>query len=214
MVLVEFRAEHDASALWEGVSERVVELLPIVPLGEGTAPLVAVEDDAPDGRAAALRSYPNVASVDPVTEHDARSVFRVTWSGVPIRGLAFDGPEGHLLRAVGRADGWDLTVLFDGQGSLTSFWETTHGGEVPVTVERIRTSGYPESASATVSAALSDQQRETLRRAVERGYYDVPRRCTLGDLASEFDVSDQAVSERLRRGTKLLVGDALAVDIE
>jgi predicted DNA binding protein len=35
---------------------------------------------------------------------------------------------------------------------------------------------------------------------VEEGYFDVPCRVTMADLAAEFDISNQAASERLRRG--------------
>lgn len=207
MVLVEFHAEHRVSAPWEDATKRVVEFLPVIPRGEGTAPLVAVEDDAPNRRAAGLRSLPNVSSVDLVSERDARSVFRVTWADDPIGGFAFDDVDGHLLRAVGRVDGWHVTMLFDGQGSLTSFWEMVREGDVCVTVETVKTSPtYPES----VSESLSSQQRETLCRAVERGYFGIPRGCTAAELGEEFDISDQAVSERLRRGTKLLVERSLS----
>ena len=204
--MVEFRAEHRGSALWEEAPKRVIELLPVVPQGEGTAPLVAVEDDAPDRREADLRDHPSVAAVDPVSEQDARSVFRVTWTDVPIHGFSFDDVDGDLLRAVGEADGWSLAMLFDGQGSLTSFWEMVRETGVPVTVVTVETSPvYPESAAD----ALSQQQRETLSRAAERGYYDIPRGCTVAELGTEFDISDQAISERLRRGTKLLIERSL-----
>ena len=206
MVLVEFRAEHRDSALWAASSKRVIELLPVIPLGEGTAPLVAVADDAPDRREADLRDHPSVASVDPVSERDARSVFRVAWTDVPIHGISFDDVDGNLLRAVGEANEWSLAILFDGQGSLTSFWEMVRETGLPVTVETVETSpAYPESAADS----LSQQQRETLRRAADRGYYDIPRGCTVAELGAEFDVSDQAISERLRRGTKLLIERSL-----
>lgn len=211
MVLVEFRTEHGFSAFWEEAPKRVVELLPVIPLGEGTAPLIAVSDDAPDRREADLRSHPSVAEVEPVSERDSRSVFRVTWADVPVHGFAFDEVDGHLLRAVGEAGGWDLTVLFDGRGSLTPFWDMVRETGVPVTVETVKTSsGYPES----VSESLSHQQRETLRRAVERGFYDIPRRCTMAELGRDFGISDQAVSERLRRGTRLLIERSLSVRSE
>lgn len=47
---------------------------------------------------------------------------------------------------------------------------------------------------------LTAPQTELLAAAVDKGYFDVPRRITMGDLASEFDISTQAASERLRRG--------------
>lgn len=36
--------------------------------------------------------------------------------------------------------------------------------------------------------------------ALERGYFDVPRQVNLTGLAEEMDVSDTAVSQRIRRG--------------
>lgn len=52
---------------------------------------------------------------------------------------------------------------------------------------------------------LTDCQREALRLAADRGYFDLPRRTSLADLAAELDISDQAVSERLRRGCARLI---------
>ena len=46
---------------------------------------------------------------------------------------------------------------------------------------------------------LSEPQREALMLAVRMGYYDIPRGCTTEDLANELGISDQAVTERLRR---------------
>jgi predicted DNA binding protein len=42
--------------------------------------------------------------------------------------------------------------------------------------------------------------------AHERGYFEVPRRATLSDLAREFGVTEQAISQRLRRAMNAVVG--------
>lgn len=60
---------------------------------------------------------------------------------------------------------------------------------------------------------LTDRQRETLLLAYEEGYFDVPREITLVGLAELLGVSDQAVSERMRRATAKLVRSRL-VDLE
>ena len=54
---------------------------------------------------------------------------------------------------------------------------------------------------------LTIHQREALRLAHEGGYFGIPRETTLGDIAAELDISDQAASERVRRGCRRLVGD-------
>lgn len=52
---------------------------------------------------------------------------------------------------------------------------------------------------------LTPTERRTIRLAVDRGYYDVPRETTLGDLAGAFEVSDAAVSKTLRRAERKLL---------
>lgn len=45
--------------------------------------------------------------------------------------------------------------------------------------------------------SITEKQREAIRIAVERGYYEKPRGATLADLAAELDISRSAVSQRL-----------------
>lgn len=63
-------------------------------------------------------------------------------------------------------------------------------------------------SSARGRYGLSSKQQRTLRRASELGYYQVPRRVGLDELAEDLDISRQAVSERLRRGTDVLIQNA------
>ena len=56
---------------------------------------------------------------------------------------------------------------------------------------------------------LTAPQRETLMYAVEMGYYALPRQISTQEIANEFDISDQAASERLRRAIDMLVANTL-----
>jgi hypothetical protein len=56
---------------------------------------------------------------------------------------------------------------------------------------------------------LTDRQAEVLLAAIDRGYYDTPRKTTLTDLAADLDVSKATVSEVLHRAEgKVLPGFA------
>ncbi|EMA38061.1 helix-turn-helix domain-containing protein [Halococcus hamelinensis] len=55
------------------------------------------------------------------------------------------------------------------------------------------------------SQPLTRSQREIVALAVGRGYFEVPRRTSMVELAAECGVSDQAASERLRRGLSNLL---------
>jgi len=59
---------------------------------------------------------------------------------------------------------------------------------------------------------LTDDQRRTIVRAFEEGYFDDPRGTTLEELGTEFDISSRAVSKRLRRGLRNLVDATLITD--
>jgi len=56
-----------------------------------------------------------------------------------------------------------------------------------------------EPVRGGVRAALTARQREVLDAAVERGYYDIPRRVSVEELAAELDCSQSTVSEHLRK---------------
>jgi len=72
----------------------------------------------------------------------------------------------------------------------------------PVTSrDRARTTGYHINNNPT-------DQRDALSRAVAAGYFEVPRRTTLVELADELDISDTAVSQRIRRGMANVLQDS------
>lgn len=48
---------------------------------------------------------------------------------------------------------------------------------------------------------LTERQRECLLVALRMGYFEVPRECTLEDVASELGVNKSSVSDTIRRGS-------------
>jgi predicted DNA binding protein len=66
-----------------------------------------------------------------------------------------------------------------------------------------------ESESHDDGSSLTDSQREALLLAYERGYYDSPRTTNLSDLGEFLGISRQAVSNRLKRGTRQLIEETL-----
>ena len=62
--------------------------------------------------------------------------------------------------------------------------------------------------------ALTYRQREVLRSAFSAGYFAIPRQSDLGDLATELDVSEQALSATIRRGVANLLATTVASDLD
>ena len=70
--------------------------------------------------------------------------------------------------------------------------------------------GLPYDLRSLVDTAkretlLTDRQRELLDTAVREGYFEVPRECTLADLAGSVGVDKSTASTVLRRGEARLV---------
>lgn len=71
---------------------------------------------------------------------------------------------------------------------------------------------YREQEPDVDPYGVTDSQREALLAALEDGYFEVPRDATLSAVAAELDISDQALSARLRRGQATLLRHTLADD--
>ena len=52
---------------------------------------------------------------------------------------------------------------------------------------------------------LTKREEELIRYALENGFYDIPRKITLEDIASRFNLSVSTVSEIIRRGEKKIL---------
>jgi predicted DNA binding protein len=59
------------------------------------------------------------------------------------------------------------------------------------------------------SDSLTHEQREALTIAAQRGYFALPREANLGELGGDLGITQQAMSERIRRGVRDVVFDTL-----
>ena len=114
--------------------------------------------------------------------------------------------DGMLVRADLVEDEWVVQARVPDRSSLLTFREDLVADGFDVEVRRMR----EDEDEASTQFGVTDPQREVLLLALERGYYTVPRNASLSDLAADLDISSQAASERLRRGTQTLVENTLA----
>lgn len=136
-----------------------------------------------------------------VVNRSGDALFRIHWTDrvqALMDSLVAEG--GALVGASGTHAGWTLRVMFPDRAAIAPTREAC--AEYDVTIERI--TDLSDGASIAGNH-LTDEQYNTVRHAVETGYYDVPRGTELTDLASSSSVSHQALSERLRRGHRALI---------
>lgn len=89
-------------------------------------------------------------------------------------------------------NGWLVGDLTASREQLSTFRNELEAGEIEYQLDQI--SGRDEAEEL-----LTARQQEVVELAVEHGYYDSPRQCTLSDLADKLEVNKSVVSRILQR---------------
>jgi hypothetical protein len=118
-------------------------------------------------------------------------LFPVVGSGIPLE-MPFDITAGEAV--------WEITTAHD---RLSLLGEQLDAFNIPYTVEEIR-------HQTTTEQLLTDRQATLVETAVEMGYYDSPRTCTLTELADAVDLAKSTCSETLHRAEGKIIKEYLA----
>jgi predicted DNA binding protein len=182
--------EFDAVRLVTHGTDRVVPLLWATD-ADSTAVADALDDDE------------STDDVTLVSRRNHDSLFKMHWTArVRFVTHVLVEENGAVVSARGTNDGWTFRVLFPEHDAVSSTYAACEAEDIAIDVTQIY---HLDDAPSLGGFHLTDEQFETVRTALERGYYEVPRETTLEELAAELDVSHQALSERLRRGHLTLI---------
>jgi hypothetical protein len=184
-----------------------IELETMVPLGEKAVPFFSVSEEVRDSFEQSVQDHPSVENIVEVSRHDNEQLYSLDWNVA--RDVFFQGIvelNGQLLSATGTATDWEFELRFPTHEALDEFQEYCRNAHIRLEVGRIYNPVRPGSGAWY---GLTTPQREALVRAVEGGYYSIPREMSTQDLADALGISDQAVTERLRRAIITLVENTL-----
>jgi predicted DNA binding protein len=113
-------------------------------------------------------------------------LFPIVGSGIPLE-LPFSIREGEAR--------WVVTTSHD---KLSELGEQLDAFGISYTLHTLE-------HDHTSEEILTDEQRELIETAIEAGYYDVPRTCTLTELASKVDIAKSTCSEKLHRAESKII---------
>lgn len=186
-----------------------ISLETMVPLGGRSVPFLRLRTTDRRSFEERVREHPAVDDIQLVSSRDGDTLYALDWQ--VSEDAFFEGVtrmDAHLLAATGTARIWEFELRFQSHETLSSFHEYCIDADLPIEIGRVYNPTKPEAGPWY---GLTAPQRETLTRAVEAGYYSIPRQISTAELADKFSVSDQAVTERLRRAVITLVTNTLLV---
>lgn len=214
-VLVELEIDADNFELGRVFSTlhsaATIELESLVPLPGSATPVVWITDDEHNALAEYIGAHPTVDAVERIESLSERSLYALEWAidyDHLFRQLREENI--HILAAGGSPERWQFTLRFRTHNSLSEFHDYCDNSRIAIDVLRVY--NIPEHR-ADDDFGLTSPQREALMLAVREGYYDLPRESNMADLGDQLDISDQAVTERLRRGIATLVRNTLMSEI-
>lgn len=188
-------------------NEGTIELENMVPMGEKAVPFFSVSENVREAFEQNVANHPSVERIMEVTRHKSERLYSLDWNVE--RDVFFQGiveMKGQLLSATGTTNTWEFEIRFPTHEALSGFQEYCVNAHVSLEIGRIYN---PVRPGAGMWYGLTAAQRKTLVRAVEGGYYSIPRKISTLELADTLNISDQAVTERLRRAIETLTESTL-----
>lgn len=159
---------------------------------------------------AAARNDETVARLEQLDEFDDAALYRADWKNCaePVQYACAELDAG-LLEACGSHDGWELRIQFDERTQLREFCSHCNESDISFHLSRLH---EIERAEPAEQYGLTPKQEEALVTAWEMGFFDTPRSAALGAVAAELGISEQAVSDRIKRANRNWIEDALVVE--
>ncbi|MES3516275.1 MAG: helix-turn-helix domain-containing protein [Natronomonas sp.] len=195
--------------IWIGELSRshpdaVFRVLAAIPNDETGAGLVEIRHDDVESIVEAFRSYDSVTSVEIMHRGDGQVLlqfetdvplllFAMQESGVPIQ-TPFELVDGTVTL--------DITAA---QSRLSELTEQLERFGISFSVDRLQQQLGSERL-------LTEKQAALVEEALERGYYDTPRDCTLVELAECLDMAPSTVSETLHRAEERIIKSVVGTD--
>jgi len=186
-----------------------VELDRIVPTANAVVPFVWVRGADPDEVMRVTRDHGAVQEITAIDEYEEHgTLFRVRWRRA-FRDTMVTIAESDVAMLSGRgtASEWRFEFRAPRRQPLSELQRDVEGRGVPVTLLKLTDTRFEPGDPRH---HLTGAQREAIRLAVERGYFEEPREVTLEELASSVGISRQAFGGRLRRGLQLLLAETFA----
>lgn len=211
-VFAEFHVPTDSFALaqtFRQAPETVIEIERVVATKNLMTPYFWVSGGGRDEFPTAAEADPSIQDLTQVDAFGEADLYRANWTeNVESIIHAYTQYGATIFEATGAEDVWELRLRFDNRDHLREFQAYCVENDLSFDLQRLHDLAHPLTAG---QYGLTDKQREALVTAWESGYFETPRKVTLDEVADQLGISQQALSNRLRRGQQNLIPSTLTV---
>ncbi|WP_049955225.1 helix-turn-helix domain-containing protein [Halostagnicola larsenii] len=190
------------AALSTEFPETLFNVSATIPINEGLLGIVEVRT-SDDGRLMrTIEEESEVESCELLHADDQMAVFQFTSRMTESYGALIS--SGTVPQyPVSLQNGWYSAQLTASQEQLSEYLDEITEVGIPYEVISLTHSYNP-------SEVLTERQWQVVTEAVERGYYEATRRCTLTELAEVFDINKSSMSKLLQRAENRIVAEFVA----
>lgn len=202
--------EFALAATLAAAPEMIVDVERVVAhADERIMPFFWIREGDYDAFEAAVEDDPSVEGVTLLDEFEEAILYRAEWTqNIESLVYAYLDVGATILEATGRGEEWELQMRFTDASGLSDFQDFCAENDITYVLDRLY---QPSEPRAGGHLELSPKQRDALTKALEEGYFDVPRSVTMEELADGLGISQQSLSKRLRRAHRNLVTSTLTV---
>lgn len=144
----------------------------------------------------ALQRSNSITAVNVLDEQiDGRTLYQVRLPAAETTYRTWIDLGSVLLDGTCTYEGWMLRMRFPNHDALRTYRRHCKEQGIPFSLKTLHEGGSVEKCHG-----LTKPQYQMLEVAIEGGYFEIPRGITISTLAEHFAISDQAASERMRRG--------------
>lgn len=195
-------SHHRLAAFSKRYPDDEFRMLTVYPADEGLFVLVDARTDAVDDL---------VDHLDQAATALDYEVLHTDAHGVVVQ-LLIPEPDPHQAALASRnmpssplivRDGWIYSEMTSSRERIAKFRDELEGAGVTYELLSIESSRTPQ-------AFLTERQHQFVTEALERGYYEEPRRTSLTELAASMDVDKSTASRILRKAEGMVISEFFA----
>ena len=184
--------------------EVTFQVLSALPQESSGVVLAEITGEGLPGLLEEMREYDDVVELVVLNESDGTGLIEFETSVLPLLLLAQESGM-PISMPFSLSDGvvtWELTASHD---RLSELGEQLDSFGLSYNIESLR-------YQVGEDELLTDAQRELVETAIEMGYYETPRECSLTDVAAAVGRAKSTVSEMLHRAEGTIIKEVIDID--